>query len=221
MNNQRKLFEERMNALKLSESEKNCYRRLNFNLVCSRAARDYEELSRLAKRIKPVVKINITEKKVVFCGLGSEIRKAQIVDAALNDNYLSSLLEAKVKIKPIPYELKKLVKFTCYFPSEDENVANLTIAAVLQQAPNSAALAQTEYFEACFLSDNMADSYDQILQSHKAHVILYAPVIPKGNLLTQAERELPSSEDEDKAESKKKAEEKQPCRVIPLRRRTQ
>ncbi|MBR1600510.1 MAG: hypothetical protein IJ677_02915 [Alphaproteobacteria bacterium] len=221
MNNQRKMFEERLNALKLSESEKNCYRRLNFELLCSRAARNYEELSRLAQRIKPVIKINITEKKVVFCGLGSEIRKAQIVDAALNDNYLSSLLKAKVKIKPIPYELKELVKFTCYFPSEDENVANLTIAAVLQQAPNGTALSRAEYFEACFLSDNMADSYDRILQSHKAHVILYAPVLPKNNLLAKAERELSSSEGEDKAESEKETKEKRPCRIIPFRRRIQ
>ena len=47
---QRKEFEERMQSANLSEGEKSCYRRLNFELMRSRIVYTGEQLGSLAKR---------------------------------------------------------------------------------------------------------------------------------------------------------------------------
>ena len=218
MNNQRKEFEERMQSANLSEGEKSCYRRLNFELMRSRIVYTGEQLGSLAKRIKPMVKIDVNETKVIFCSEGKKIVKALIADAPFSDNYLEYLLKAKVKLEHLRYPLAKLAKFTCYFPTDDQESINLTVEAVLQQAPCRAVLKQAACFEVCFLSDVAADNYDPILQCHKAMVCLYAPDIMRIKQLAQVERELPTPPEEEKKD--KKAEQKQPCRIILMKQQS-
>jgi len=214
MNNQRKEFEERMLEANLPEKEKECYRRLNFELMRSRIVYSSEQLGYLAKRIKPMVKIDVHEKKVVFCSAGKEVKRALIADAPFSDNYLMYLLAAKVKLEHIRTDLVILKKFTCYFPTDDKETINLTVEAVLQQAPRGVALKQATCFEVQFLSEVAADNYDPILQCHKGSVVLYAPVYKRPDLCRQEERELPT---QGKKEDKKPEDERKPCRIIPLR----
>ena len=219
MNNQRKEFEERMQSANLSEGEKSCYRRLNFELMRSRIVYTGEQLGSLAKRIKPMVKIDVNETKVIFCSEGKKIVRALIADAPFSDNYLTYLKKAKVKLEHLKYPLLSLKSFTCYFPTDDKENINLTVEAVLQQAPRVAALKQATCFEVCFLSDVAADNYDPILQCHKASVVLYAPDIKKIRLLRQEERELPTPPKKDNKQISHEQAQR-PRRLIPLRQKS-
>ena len=224
MNFKRNQFEEKLGELNLSENEKNCYRRLNMELLRSRIVYDNKQLISLAQNIKPMVKIDVQEKKVVFCSLGKQFVRAVIADAPFHDNYLEYLMSGKAKMEHLKYRMVQLARFTCYFPSDNEKNINLTVETVLQQVPRSVALKQATCFEARFFSEVPAENYDRILQCHKASVALYAPDFTKPKMRRQAERELPSSDDKNKerklrASFKKNTKNGKPGRIVPLRRR--
>ena len=215
MNYQRKQFEEKLEKLKLSESEKNCYRRLNWELMHSRIVCSHSDIVGLAERIKPMVKIDVQERKVVFCSSGRAVTRAIIADAPLSDNFLEYLVSGKAKLEHVKQKLVRLVRFTCYFPSDDKENINLTVETVLQQVPRGVALKQAICFEVQFLSEIATDNYDQVLKCHKANVVLYVPDFGKLNLCRQEERELPSSDDENKKKDKADSQEESTERNRP------
>ena len=193
-------------------------------LLRSRIVYDNKQLVSLAQNIKPMVKIDVQEKKVVFCSLGKKFVRAVIADAPFSDNYIEYLMSGKAKMEHLKYRMVQLARFTCYFPSDNEENINLTVETVLQQVPRGVALKQATCFEARFFSEVPAENYDQILQCHKASVALYAPDFTKPEMRRQTERERPSSDDKNrernrKASQKENAKKGKPCRVVPLRRR--
>ena len=223
MNNQRKEFEERLLAADLSEEQKDEYRHLNLELIHSRLVCNYAKLDELASKIKPMVRINIADRKVVFTEYGQRNKRALITDALVNENYLALLYAAKVEIKPVKCNLYKMRSFTCYFPSVNAGNPCLSAETVLQQLPEKLATKLVFCFEVCFDSGNPEQNYDEILRCHKATVILWSR---KSELERAVSRMREKIAERDENETNKKPEQSKdkksesPCRFVPLRRRS-
>lgn len=213
-------LEGRSNSSELSEDDSNCHENLNFKLLRSRLENDDERLEKLAEKIKPLVKIDIQKKKIVFCDSEAEIEKVLLPNILMTENILLYPLNENAEIRPVKEQFMRLTDYTCYFPSDDENTYNLTVKTVLQQAPRSAILRLANCFEVRFLSNVPADNYDKIHKCHKAEVILYAPDFTMQNLLFRTKNKL--SEKENKHSSRSEARERLekkplPCKRVPQR----
>ena len=221
MNNQRKEFEERLLAAGLSEEQEAEYRRLNLELLRSRLVCNYAKLDELASKIKPMVRINIDDRKVVFTAYGQRNKRALITDAPVNENYLALLYAAKVEIKPVKCNLYKMRSFTCYFPAVNAGKPCLSAETVLQQLPEKVATKLVFCFEVCFDSGNPEQNYDAILKCHKATVILWSKRSELERAVSRM-REKIAERDESEAKQKQKQDKdkksESPCRFVPLRR---
>ena len=134
------------------------------------------DLIALAKRIRPLVRINKNGKVCYFGGPmenpESELYWSKPVD----------IVEASFNYEPEPmtlesYGLIKLFEMTTYHQSSCYAFPNPTTAEVLLQMPEDFADKVTG-FEIYIPYDHIADSYDEVLQLNRFQTIFYRGKLP-------------------------------------------